>query len=449
MQIDDLQIRPQAGPQTDTTAQSGRLSSMKMNSEDKEPHQNDTRHHDDLRQTMKRTNIHQYQYAQHDNYNESANDGVRVKFGSTPPPAHPLQSGDKGSSWRSKQSETGSKMSLMISRILPKLDSSDKDTDTKLGKLLTIIDPFIVLFIFVNSLMIGIGTLDEIDNNDTARKAFEMSDNIFLIIFTVEVLLSTIHFLRLDKLNFDPTSSRTWLPSIPPLTRQERKVRPMTQAWLIFDLVVVTFSWIFRKGSIVRAFRIFRAMRLISKVKSLKNLTRALLHVCPKMGALVFITVVLLIVASTMCTLLFKDAYENGYTSFNYFGRIDLSLLTLFQMMTFDNWHEPVRELMVAYPWAWIIFVFWVFVSGFVIMNLIIAIVCEALVNVDQMGKKALMGQAISDEFSIRDLSSSPDVSDEGKFDLRLSQLENAIQQLLDEEFYILEELEKLKEKQS
>ena len=356
----------------------------------------------------------------------------------------------------------------LLSRLLPELENTHQDSETKLGKLLDFSGPYIVLLIFVNSVMIGIGTFDFVTDNENVHYGFELTDKIFLIIFTVEVVLNLTHFCRLDRLYFsssredDDSASRndnnlwhsSWLPKLPPLLEPERRKRKKEQSWIIFDLIIIVVSWAVDGNgtSIFRSFRIMRAVRLLSKVRSLKNLTRALLHVCPKMGALAFITCILFLVIGTMSTLLFSDlkVAENpdefvgvGELSYDYFGDISLSMLTLFQMMTFDNWHEPVREVMETKSWAWTIFVFWVFVSGFVIMNLIIAIVCESLVKLDQFGVKALHGEEIvTDEFSIQDASVS---STDGKIAQRLMQLENALHQLLEDEVKILEELEKMK----
>ena len=286
-----------------------------------------------------------------------------------------------------------------------------------------------------------------------------MCDHIFLIIFTVEICLSSISYLRLDRMVLDRDkeegegSERTiklFRFHIPAMTRQEAKFRNINRPWLIFDLSIVLLSWLFSQGTVVRSFRILRAIRLISKVQSLKNLTRALIHVTPKMGALWFITLIFLVIIGTACSLTLGDTYERGYTTYNYFGRIDFSVLTLFQMMTFDNWHEPVREIMELYPYAWIIFVLWIFFSGFVIMNLIIAVICESLVKVDEMGKQALRRQAILKDFNIGDLSiSSEDDVYKNVMKQRLDQLEIVLKQLLDEELYILEELKALQEKKS
>jgi hypothetical protein len=325
------------------------------------------------------------------------------------------------------------------------IDETLGETETALGRILKFIDPIIVALIFINSVMIGIGTLDVIETNDTAREAFEICDRIFLYIFTAEVFLTTTHYLRLDKLQLDAYNPRPWLPLMPPISQREKRSRSKTRPWLIFDLLVIILSWVFHEGSVVRSFRILRALRLISKVKSLQNLMGALLHVIPKMNALLFITCVLLVVFGVMTTIMFKDSYEEGITKIDYFGRLDLTLFTLFQMMTFDNWHEPVREVMTVYPLAWTIFIFWVFISGFVIMNLIVAIVCESLIQLNDTGVRALRGEDIDGEFSIRDRVMTDSIANDAKMSLRLFQLENALKQLLDEELHILEELERIK----
>ena len=44
--------------------------------------------------------------------------------------------------------------------------------------------------------------------------------------------------------------------------------------WLVFDLAIVILSWSFESMQIVRAFRIFRAFRLVTRVKPLRDLVR-------------------------------------------------------------------------------------------------------------------------------------------------------------------------------
>jgi hypothetical protein len=93
--------------------------------------------------------------------------------------------------------------------------------------------------------------------------------------------------------------------------------------------------------------------------------------------------------------------------------------------------------------------VLWVFISGFVITNLIVAIVCESLIQLDTIGVKALTGQPLpNDEYSINDRGTSPSSNpNDATISERLMQLETAVAQLLNEENAILEELGKLKQK--
>ena len=103
---------------------------------------------------------------------------------------------------------------------------------------------FIVALIGINGIMMGIGTFDFIRDNEIANAAFEMIDQIFLIIFTMELGLQFLY--------------HGW--------------QVFLDGWLTFDFIIITVSWSFSSVQIVRAFRIFRALRLITRIKVMKNL---------------------------------------------------------------------------------------------------------------------------------------------------------------------------------
>mmetsp|Transcript_8759 Transcript_8759/g.12865 ORF Transcript_8759/g.12865 Transcript_8759/m.12865 type:complete len:198 (+) Transcript_8759:3-596(+) len=100
------------------------------------------------------------------------------------------------------------------------LDMERGATETKLGKFLHLIEPYIVFLIFINSIMIGVGTFDFVEKNPKVNEIFELVDKIFLIIFTMEVILSTAHYLRLDQADFTEGLKN---PTFPPLTVKEKK----------------------------------------------------------------------------------------------------------------------------------------------------------------------------------------------------------------------------------
>jgi len=78
-------------------------------------------------------------------------------------------------------------------------------------------------------------------------------------------------------------------------------------------------------------------------------------------------------------TNLFRFSYRDGYTSSDYFSTLDATLFTLFQIMTMDSWAEICKECMNQYIWAWCPFVVYVVTSGFVVVNLIIAVICDSI----------------------------------------------------------------------
>lgn len=52
-----------------------------------------------------------------------------------------------------------------------------------------------------------------------------------------------------------------------------------------------------------------------------------------------------------------------------------VSMLTLFRILTFEDWTDVMYEGMEIYPWSWIYFVSFVIIAAFVFFNLFIAVI--------------------------------------------------------------------------
>jgi len=309
----------------------------------------------------------------------------------------------------------------------------DMFEDTKLGRLMNLIDPVIIVLILLNAIMMGLGTFDFVEKNIQINDIFEQIDRIFLYIFTVEIILSSTHYLRLDSIIYSEGSL-----GFLPMHAKEAAERKANLPWIIFDALVVILSWSFAKLSIIRAFRILRALRLIARVESMKRVVKGLLSVGPKMSMVAFLLSILLLVFGIMFTQLFKNLYIEGYTSEDYFGTFFLTLLTLFQIMTFDSWHIIARDAMKANPYAWVVFVLWVLISGFVIMNLIIAIICESLVTMTVENKKL-------DQREKEGLDDSIAGSIETVMDFKIFQIQEVADEILLDQGELLEKAQDLK----
>jgi hypothetical protein len=124
----------------------------------------------------------------------------------------------------------------------------------------------------------------------------------------------------------------------------------------------------------VRAFRIFRAFRLITRVKPLRDLVLAIGAVLPRMYAIAALLLLVFYIFSVLFTELFSDL-DLGK---DYFKTLDRSLFTCMEMMTLE-WGEICRLVMEYHNWAFAPFLSFIAITGFIVFNLIVAVVCDAV----------------------------------------------------------------------
>ncbi|MEP2102567.1 MAG: ion transporter [Parasphingorhabdus sp.] len=204
----------------------------------------------------------------------------------------------------------------------------------------------VMAVIIINAIVIGIETSAD------AMAAFgpflEALDQIAITIFVIEILLKLLVY----RLGF------------------------FRSGWNIFDFVIVSAALLPLGGSfaILRALRIVRAFRLISAMPKMRQVVQGLLAAIPSMGSVILLLGLIFYVAAVMATKLFGDSFPQ------WFGSVGSSLYSLFQIMTLESWSMGiVRPIMEVYPWAWAFFVPFVLVTSFVVLNLFIAIIVNAM----------------------------------------------------------------------
>jgi hypothetical protein len=171
---------------------------------------------------------------------------------------------------------------------------------------------------------------------------------------------------------------------------------------------------------------------LASWIKDLKELVRALLLAIPKMFAIFFLLMILFFVFAILFVDLFKYSYEEGLTSADYFSSLDTAFFTLFQIMTLDNWSNICKELIAVNSWAWAPVVAFVVVSSFFFLNLVIAVVCEAVTSVHRETVVKTIQEDISAVTSIREAL---------KIEERLDEMAGSMQLLMQSQVTLLEAL--------
>lgn len=167
--------------------------------------------------------------------------------------------------------------------------------------------------------------------------------------------------------------------------------------WRVFDFVIIAVALMpaSEAFSILRALRVLRLLRLVSMVPSMRGVVSALLAALPGMGSIIALMSLVLYVAAVMATQLF------GAISPEFFGSLGASMFTLFQVMTVEGWPDIARGIMAEAPYAWIFFVAYLLIATFMVLNLFIAVVVNAMqeqVAEDLIGEEEAHTQQILDE---------------------------------------------------
>lgn len=158
-------------------------------------------------------------------------------------------------------------------------------------------------------------------------------------------------------------------------------------AWNVFDFAVVAVTLVPASPglSVLRALRILRALRLISMIPEMRLVVQALLKAIPGMGSIIMLLAIVFYIAAVMATTLFSATHPE------FFGSIGGSLYSLFQIMTLESWSMGiVRPVMEQHPLAWMFFIPFIMTATFAALNMFIAIIVNAVQDVQHSGEKGV-----------------------------------------------------------
>ena len=179
------------------------------------------------------------------------------------------------------------------------------------------------------------------------------------------------------------------------------KKRFFTHGWNIFDTVIVVVSLIPVEDSqlalVGRLIRIFRVMRMVSFVPELRLLLNSLLRALPQLGYVVLLMFIIFYIYAAVGSSFFAAINPDLW------GDIAISMLTLFRVMTFEDWTDVMYEVMEVYSIGWIYFLSFIFLTTFAFLNMVIGIVVNVLE--DEHAKEQAIQDKIDGKPTIEDLA--------------------------------------------
>ena len=145
--------------------------------------------------------------------------------------------------------------------------------------------------------------------------------------------------------------------------------------WNQFDMAVVAIG-VFGAAyplTVLRAFRVLRTLRLIRRVPSMRIVVESFMRALPGIASVLSVMLLFLFVFSVIGTRAF------GETSPEAFGTLHDTAFTLFVILTLENWEGIARPVMDAHPGSWTYFVGFIALNSFVVLNLVIAVIVNAM----------------------------------------------------------------------
>ncbi len=155
-----------------------------------------------------------------------------------------------------------------------------------------------------------------------------------------------------------------------------RGPRFFKDGWNIFDLLIIGISLVpAGEGlSVLRALRIFRLLRVVSVVPSLRRVVEAFIMALPGMASVLLLTGIIFYIGAVIATKLYGPTFPH------WFGTLGESLYTLFQIMTLESWSMGiVRPVIEQHPEAWLFFIPFILITAFAVMNLVVGLIVSTM----------------------------------------------------------------------
>jgi voltage-gated sodium channel len=216
----------------------------------------------------------------------------------------------------------------------------------------------ITLLILINAVVVGLETYQGVYGQHAST--FHLIDVIILWLFTVEITLK--------------------------LVAARPTLRFFKDGWNVFDFIIVASGHLFVGNqflTVLRILRVLRIFRTISVIPSLRRLVNALLLTLPSLGTIMILMIIVFYIYSVIGTVLYRHVAPD------YFGTLQHTALTLFQMVTLESWASGVmRPVMEQAPWSWVYFVTFILVGTFIVLNLFVGVIVNNFQRVEAAEKE-------------------------------------------------------------
>ena len=216
----------------------------------------------------------------------------------------------------------------------------------------------VVATIAVNAVVLGLQTYDEVVRS--WGDALDLVNAVCLAVFIAELAVRIAAYWP-----------RPWLF--------------FRSGWNVFDFVVIGAAFvpgIRQNSTLLRLARLLRIVRLVRVLPDLRILLLGIWRSVPPLASIAAVTAMILFVYGMVGWILFGDELPAQW------GDIGRAMLTLFVMLTLENFPVYMDAAMEVEPWAWIYFVSFILLAAFIVVNVLIGIVLNSMEEAREIDRR-------------------------------------------------------------
>jgi voltage-gated sodium channel len=220
----------------------------------------------------------------------------------------------------------------------------------------------ILTIIIANAVVLGLQTYDGVV--DRWGDQLDFLNALFLAVFVVELVLRIASYGRRPQAFF-------------------------RSGWNTFDFVVISAAFIpgVRESStLLRLARLGRVVRVVRFLPHVRVLIVGVLRSLPPLISMALLTTLILFVYGMVGWLLFADELPEDW------GNIGEAMLTMFVLLTLENFPVYMERGMEVHPWSWVFFVSFILVAAFIVLNVLIGIVLNSMEEAREIERRRALG---------------------------------------------------------
>ncbi len=171
--------------------------------------------------------------------------------------------------------------------------------------------------------------------------------------------------------------------------------------WNVFDFIVIGGALVpalRSQAEIMRLLRLARIVRLLRFLPDARVLVGTLAKALPSVFSMIVLVILIVFVYGMIGVTLLGDALPQQW------GTIGSAMLTLFVLLTLENFPTYLEQAQEVTPFATIFFISYVLIAAFVVLNLVLGIVIGAMEEAREEERQRLRAEEQDEHESLVDL---------------------------------------------